>query len=500
MHDPLETKNFRWLMESAADAMLIADATGRIRVANSGMERLFGYRRDELLALTVEDLIPERLRDTHAAERARYAQQPRRRPMGEGLQLHGRRKDGSEFPVDVSLSPLEGPEGLLVLATIHDISRRKEAERALAESEARLRAVVETAVDAIVVIDTRGTIEAFNPAAERMFGYCAAEAIGKNVALLMPSPYREEHDGYIRRFLATGERRIIGIGREVLGRRKDGSIFPIELAVSETRAGGRHFFTSIIHDISARKQAEERQAQLIQELQAANEELRNFAYVVSHDLKAPLRAIGSLADWLNTDYAERLDEEGREHLRLLMNRVRRMDALIEGILEYSRIGRVRETVAAVDLNELLREVIDLLHPPPHVRVTIETVLPTLRAERTRLAQVFQNLLSNAIKYLDKPEGDIRIGCAEEGEAWRFSVSDNGPGIEPRHHERIFLLFQTLQSRDRVEGTGVGLALVKKIVELYGGRVWLESTPSRGSTFFFTLPRTITEHTAKEAMA
>jgi signal transduction histidine kinase len=149
---------------------------------------------------------------------------------------------------------------------------------------------------------------------------------------------------------------------------------------------------------------------------------------------------------------------------------------------------------------LLEEVIDLLHPPPHLRVTIETALPTVRAERTRLAQVFQNLLSNAIKYLDKPEGEIRIVCADEGESWRFSVADNGPGIEPRHHERVFLLFQTLQSRDRVESTGVGLALVKKIVELYGGRVWVESAPGRGSTFFFTLPKTITDHTAKEAMA
>lgn len=222
-------------------------------------------------------------------------------------------------------------------------------------------------------------------------------------------------------------------------------------------------------------------------LKAVNEELTNFAYVVSHDLKAPLRGIGSLADWLSTDYSERLDGQGQEYLRLLRQRVRRLDGLIDGILQYSRIGRVRETIVPVPLQPLVEEVVDALHPPAHVHVTIENPLPVVRAEPTRMQQLFQNLIANAINYLDKPEGDIRVGCIADGAMWRFHVADNGPGIDPAQYDKIFQLFQTLQPRDRVESTGVGLAIVKKIVDLFGGRVWVESEPGRGSTFFFTLP-------------
>lgn len=247
-------------------------------------------------------------------------------------------------------------------------------------------------------------------------------------------------------------------------------------------------YRHIRYEIRGRKQVEERQAQLVHELESANEELRNFAYVVSHDLKAPLRAISSLADWVVTDYADKFDDEGREHMRLLLGRVRRMDGLIDGILQYSRVGRVKEAGVAVDLGQLVHEVIDLLSPPPNIAITIDNPLPTVVAERTRLQQLFQNLLSNAIKYMDKPGGKIRIGCVAVGNKWKLSVSDNGPGIEERHFEKIFQLFQTLAPRDRVESTGVGLALVKKIVEMYGGEVWVESKVGEGSTFFLTLPR------------
>lgn len=248
-------------------------------------------------------------------------------------------------------------------------------------------------------------------------------------------------------------------------------------------------FLFIVREMSERKQTEEQRTLLLRELESANEELKNFGYVVSHDLKAPLRAIGSLADWLSIDYADKLDEEGKEHMRLLIGRVRRLDALIEGILQYSRVGRVKEAAIAVDINRTVREVIDLLAPPANITISIVNSLPTVVVEPTRIQQVFQNLLSNAIKYMDKAEGEIRIACAPDNGQWKFSVSDNGPGIEQQHFDRIFQLFQTLAPRDRVESTGVGLALVKKIVEMYGGRIWLESTAGRGSTFFFTLPRT-----------
>jgi signal transduction histidine kinase len=240
-------------------------------------------------------------------------------------------------------------------------------------------------------------------------------------------------------------------------------------------------------DITARWQLETQRAELIADLQAANHELRDFAYVVSHDLKAPLRGISSLADWLITDFSEKLGEEGRGHLGLIANRAKRLSGLIDAILAISRVGRSRDERASVPLDPLVRSTIDLLAPPPHVQVVLADELPTLSIDGVKAQQVFQNLLSNAIDFMDKPVGHIDIRCVRDDDFWHFSVADNGPGIEPRHYERIFQLFQTLSSRDTRERTGVGLALVKKIVELEGGRVWVESTVGTGSTFHFTLP-------------
>lgn len=382
--------------------------------------------------------------------------------------------------------------GLLLLlaggALVALYARIRSESRERRESEERLRAVVETAAEGIITIDGAGRVESFNPAAARLFGYSEAEVIGRNVSMLMPEPDRSQHDGYLRRYLGTGERHIIGAGREVTAQRRDGTQVSVSLAVSEMHLGARRLFTGILHDLTQRKQAETRQAELIEDLQAVNEELKNFAYVVSHDLKAPLRGIGSLSDWLMSDYVDKLDDQGREYLTLMKNRVSRMDALIDGILEYSRVGRINETRVAVDLNALAEETIHLLAPPADVTISVEGTLPTVIGERTRLQQVFQNLISNAIKHRDKPEARIRIASADAGNAWQLSVSDNGPGIEGRHHERIFQLFQVLTPRDQKESTGVGLALVKKIIELYGGRIWLESKPGEGSTFFFTLPK------------
>lgn len=274
--------------------------------------------------------------------------------------------------------------------------------------------------------------------------------------------------------------------REARKRHKDGHIRIVEESSNYSKLYGGRIYC-FLRDITERKRSEEHRDRLLHELESANEELKNFAYVVSHDLKAPLRAISSLADWLSTDYADKFDDEGKEHMRLLIGRVHRMDGLIDGILLYSRVGRVKETMIAVDLNRVVREVIDSLAPAANITIAIDDSLPTVIAEPTRIQQVFQNLISNAIKYMDKPAGDIRIACQPKDAQWQFSVSDNGPGIKQQHFEKIFQLFQTLAPRDRVESSGVGLALVKKIVEMYGGQVWVESVVGTGSTFFFTMP-------------
>jgi signal transduction histidine kinase len=223
-------------------------------------------------------------------------------------------------------------------------------------------------------------------------------------------------------------------------------------------------------------------------LAAINEELNQFAYTVSHDLKAPLRGIRLIAEWLLADLGDGLGEEAKEQLGLLQSRVMRMQNLIDGVLQYSRVGRIKEEKVEVDLAQLMPVIVDMITPPEHIRIMVEEGLPVIEGEKTRIMQVFQNLLSNAVKYMDKPRGEVRVGCVEDGDFWRFSVRDNGPGIEEQHYDRIFRLFQVLAPRDEVESTGIGLTVAKKIVEMYGGRIWVESEVGRGSTFLFTFPR------------
>jgi PAS domain S-box-containing protein len=250
-------------------------------------------------------------------------------------------------------------------------------------------------------------------------------------------------------------------------------------------------------DIDDHKQAEtalrertQRLAQATKALADRNRELDQFAYVTSHDLKAPLRGIANLSQWIEEDLGDLATGDIRQQLDLMRGRVQRMEALIEGILQFSRIGRVRETVEEVDVGALLAETVDLLAPPPGFIVDIGPGMPTLVAERTRLQQVFQNLISNALKHHDRPAGriEVRVHEAEDPRLYAFTVRDDGPGIAPQYHERIFGIFQTLRPRDQVEGSGLGLALVKKIVEHHGGRIWLESAEGCGTTFHFTWPQ------------
>jgi len=233
--------------------------------------------------------------------------------------------------------------------------------------------------------------------------------------------------------------------------------------------------------------ANEHLAETVRDLRRSNKELQDFTYVAAHDLKAPLRGIGTLTDWIASDYADRFDEQGRQQLSMLKGRVSRLSELIDGILHYSEIGRVASRREQVDLNLLVPEVISLLAPPERIDVVVKGPLPIITCEKVRVGQVFRNLVDNAVRYMDKPQGRIEIGCTEQLGFWRFAVSDNGPGIDAKYFDKIFQMFQTLAPRDEREGTGIGLAVVKKIVELCGGSIWVESNVGEGTTFFFTLP-------------
>ena len=232
------------------------------------------------------------------------------------------------------------------------------------------------------------------------------------------------------------------------------------------------------------------QSSLLKKLANANKELESFAYVVSHDLKAPLRGINSLATWIYTDYGDKLDKEGKEHVQMLIARVNRMYNLINGILQYSRTGLARDKIINVDTNILIREIIGMLDPPHHIAIRIKDELPVILYGKVHMEQILQNLLSNAIKFIDKPKGEIIIGCDDSVDYWKFSVTDNGPGIDEKHFEKIFQIFQTLSPRDNFESTGIGLTILKKIVEIYGGKIEVKSKIGVGSTFSFSVPKNL----------
>jgi PAS domain S-box-containing protein len=367
-----------------------------------------------------------------------------------------------------------------------EVAVRKQTEEELRKTEEKYRIQFEGALDAIFVADAEtGILVDCNPAATRLVGRRKSELVGKHQRILHPPGTIEgEFSQTFKQH--RGEEQGQTLETQVIT--KKGEIRDIAIKASLLEIGGKKVLQGIFRDVTESKKAEEKQAQLLKELESVNRELKEFAYVASHDLKAPLRGIRTLAEWLSTDYGDKLGEQGKEQMNLLLKRVERMHNLIEGVLQYSRVGRVKENRAVVNLNKLTSEVIDILAPPANISITVENELPTIECEPTRIGQVFQNLLSNAIKYMNKPQGQIKVRCVEEGEFWKFSVADNGPGIEEKHFEKIFQIFQTLSPRDDFESTGIGLTITKKIVELYGGRIWVESKVSEGSTFFFTLPK------------
>lgn len=296
----------------------------------------------------------------------------------------------------------------------------------------------------------------------------------------------------------SGDREFVrSIQEEYRIQRKDGSwCYWSEhaLPVLDNKGHPRKWIGACV-DITERKEAEKNLEKLnkdlesnVRELSRANKELEEFAYIAAHDLKTPLRGIGTLADWLVMDYADKFDEEGKEQVKLINTRAKQMSFLIDRIQQYSKLGQSGQIKQRVDLDEVLSEVISIIAPPENIEVIVEDKLPVIVCERTHIIQVFQNLLSNAVKYMDKPKGQIKVGYNENDNFWKFSIADNGPGIQQKHFEKIFRIFQTLSPRNGIESTGIGLSIVKKLVELNNGRVWVESEVNRGSTFFFTLPK------------
>jgi PAS domain S-box-containing protein len=351
--------------------------------------------------------------------------------------------------------------------------------------------IMEASPSALVLVGQAGRIEMVNRQAERMFGYDRAELHGKPLELLLPERFRGRHVDLRLGFLTNMSSRVMGEGRDLFGLRKDGAEFPLEIGLNPIDFDGESMVLAGIIDVTARFEAERSQKQM-RELERSNSDLEEFAYAASHDLKAPLRAISHLVQWIGDDIAATASPDTLENLRLLRGRATRLQMLLDGLLAYSRVGRqVQSAIETVDISEVVRDVATMLAPPPGFVVIYQGTTDLIRTERLAIQMVLENLIGNGLKHHDRAEGCITVDARRADGAMEFRVTDDGPGIDPRFHDRVFVIFQTLASRDDVESSGIGLAIVKKKVLAHGGRVWIESAPpARGTTFAFTWKETV----------
>jgi PAS domain S-box-containing protein len=382
------------------------------------------------------------------------------------------------------------PVGLL--GTAQDITDRKQIEYALRQSETRTRSIIDTANDAFIAIDAAGVITDWNPQAESTFGWPRDEAVGRTLAeLIVPPDSRDAHNEGLHRYVMTGEGPLLNKLVELEALDRNGRLFPVEMTVSPIRWGRSHMFSAFVRDITDRKRAEDAIARQTEELTRINAELEDFTHSVSHDLKEPLRGIEAFAGFLAEDYSDKLDEQGQRYVSILRESSVRMKDLIDDLLQLSRIGRSSYEYSVVLMRSLIEDVtleLSYAFQEKSVELRLDPGLPVVHCDKVRMREVFKNLISNAIKYNDKPVPRIDIGCRAENGAFTFAVRDNGIGIAPEFHDKIFKIFQRLHHRDEYEGTGVGLAICKKVVEGHGGRIWVESTPGQGTAFLFTIPR------------
>jgi two-component system sensor kinase FixL len=460
---------FAAFVAAAVDAVIVIDAQGLVEVFNPAAERLFGYAAAEVMGRDVGMLMPASPGDEHDRHLSRFLAGGATGVVGVGRDIEGKRRDGTIVPLHISVSELSIDGALRFVGVLHDQSARVALEVRLRTAEERWRSVVESAVDGVVIIDARGHIEAFNPAAQRLFGYTEADLLGRNVNILMPAPYHDEHDGYMRRYLESRDPRIIGIGREVSARRSDGTVFPVHLAVGEMVVGGDRKFTGILRDLTARVQLEERLRE-----QAALASLGEMAALVAHEVKNPLAGIRGAVQVIG----QRLPAGSKEAAVVadIVSRIDSLNGFVQEILLFARPPRPRPS--PMEPVRVVSMAVDLFRSDPALAGTTVEVAgsaPPIQADAGLLQNVFLNLLINASHAMGG-RGAVRVTIGPAGPGCRIAFADSGPGIPPEILDKVFSPFFTTKA----QGAGLGLATAKRLVEAHQGQISI-ACPAEGGT-------------------
>jgi PAS domain S-box-containing protein len=513
-------ERFRLVTETSPNAMVMVGRDGKISFVNQTAVALFGYRREELLGQPLELLVPERFRAEHPALRDSFFANPLSRPMGQGRELFALRQDDSEVPVEIALSPVETGEGVFTLATITDITERKRAEEALNQQRQSYQTLLTAMSDlgtGVAVANEKARLIYVNEAFCRIVGYAAEELLN------LPSTWDLIPPADLAILQAQFQQHVRGEPApehvDLTMIRKDRLHVDAEMSIKSLADHEGLKFILITRDITERKRAAETLARYAEELRRSNADLEQFAYVASHDLQEPLRMVSSYVQLLARRYQGKFDADADEFIHYAVDGATRMQQLINDLLAYSRVDTRGKAFVPTDCEAVLEQTLD------NLQIAIEESgaaithdhLPTLLADEGQLVQLFQNLISNALKFhgpepprihvsarlqsgLSQTEtGPLSaIGHAERPSAhWLFAIRDNGIGLDPQFAERIFIIFQRLHTRVEHPGTGIGLAICKKIVERHGGRIWVDSAPGQGTTFYFTIPNRGGNHHRKE---